>query len=106
MSSSAFARSLARRGSRSVAWEDKTKLASHSDSALDSAPSSTAALRIVRRGNPIDLLTRAIGAPSWTLLRSHSHPEFPNSVQLGLMIYSFSAPVDIRVHVERLAIRS
>lgn len=106
MSSSAFARSLARRGSRSVAWEDGARLASHSDFVLDSAPSSSVELRIVRRGNQFDLLARAIGAPSWTLLRSHAHPEFQSSMQLGSMIHGHSAPVDIRVHVDRLAIRS
>lgn len=87
-----------------IAWEDKTTLASHSDFVLYNAASSSAELRIVRRGSQIELLARAVGAPNWTLLRAHAHPEFPASVQVGLMIYSFSAPVDIRAHVDWIAI--
>lgn len=83
-----------------IAWEDKTTIASQSDFVLYAAPSSTAELRIVRSGARVDLLARAPSSPTFTLLRSHQHPELPSTVQIGVMAYSYSAPADVRAHVD------
>ncbi len=78
-----------------VAAEDKTTVASSSDFILYPISTPDGELRITRQGALIALYFRAVGATSWTLLRSHLHPEFAATVQVGAMVYSNSAPASI-----------
>lgn len=89
-------------GAGSVAVEDKTTTGSVSDFLLYPTPNADAELRITRQGSLISLYWRPIGAQSWTLLRTHSHPEFPATVQVGLMVYSYQTPPSIRADFDEI----
>jgi hypothetical protein len=86
-----------------VAVEDKTTTASASDFLLHTVPAPDVELRITRTGTTIDLYYREIGAPMWTLARSHEHPELPATVQVGMMAYANEAPPSIRVSFDEIA---
>lgn len=89
-----------------IAVEDKTTVASASDYLFYPIASPDIELRITRSGATIGLYYRAIGAGSWTLARSHAHPEMPATVQVGMMVYSLNAPVGIRVTFDEIACAS
>jgi hypothetical protein len=89
-----------------IAVEDKTTVASSSNYLFYPIASADIELRITRSGSTIGLYYRAIGAGSWTLARSHAHPEMPATVQVGMMAYSLSAPVGIRVTFDEIACTS
>jgi len=89
-----------------IAVEDKTTVASSSDYLFYPIASADIELRITRSGSTIGLYYRAIGAGTWTLARSHAHPEMPATVQVGMMAYSLNAPVGIRVSFDEIACSS
>lgn len=88
-----------------VAAEDKTTVGSVSDFVLYPIPATPTAegeLRIRRRGNQISLHYRPIGSNTWQLLRVHDHPEFPSTLQVGMMAYSNNVPALIRVAFDEI----
>ena len=85
-----------------ITVEDKTTVASASNYLFYGIPAPDIELRITRSGATIDLYYRAIGAGTWTLARSHAHPEMPATVQVGMMVYSLNAPPDIRVSFDAI----
>ena len=89
-----------------IAVEDKTTVASASNYLFYSIPSPDIELRITRSGATIDLYYRAIGAGTWTLARSHAHPEMPATVQVGMMVYSLDPPPGIRVAFDAITCSS
>lgn len=83
-----------------VAVEDKTTTASTSDFLLYPTPTHEVELRLTRVGDTIGCYWRPVGVSAWTLLRNHDHPEFPDTVQVGLMVYSFPSTPDVQLHVD------
>lgn len=55
-------------------------------------PSSDAELRLCRVGADVRLLKRAIGGSTWTVAQTYARPDLPATLQVGLNVYSFSAP--------------
>jgi hypothetical protein len=89
-----------------ITVEDKTTVASASDYLFYSIPSADIELRITRSGSTISLYYRAVGAGTWTLARSHAHPEMPAAVQVGMMVYALDPPVGIRVSFDAITCAS
>lgn len=92
-------------GATPVAAEDKTTVGSVSDFVLhpiSASPTADGELRMRRRGNVISLFYRPIGSGAWQLLRAHDHPEFPDTLQVGMMAYSNGVPALIRVAFDEI----
>jgi hypothetical protein len=89
-----------------IAVEDKTTVASASDYLFYAIPAPDIELRITRSGSTISLYYRAVGAGTWTLARSHAHPEMPATVQVGMMVYALDPPVGIRVSFDAITCAS
>jgi len=85
-----------------VAIEDKHTSGSLSDFALYPVEAAEAELRLVRSGTTIKLYARPLAGGPWQLLREHEHPALPATVQVGAMVYSFSAPPRIRASFDEL----
>ena len=84
-----------------VCAEDKTTVDSASDFVLHPIASADGDLRIRRRGASFELAYRAIGSASWSVLRTHTRPDLPATLEVGLMAYSAPAPPDLELHFDR-----
>lgn len=85
-----------------VAVEDKTTTQSVSDFLLYPVTAAEGELRITRQGSLMSLYYRPIGAASWQLLRAHPHPEFPATLQVGMMVYSNPVTPSIEIAVDEI----
>ena len=52
-------------------------------------------LRMRRRGAEFELAHRASGAGAWTVLATHTRADMPETLQVGLIAYSYSGPPDL-----------
>lgn len=86
-----------------VCAEDKTTTASNSDFQLYPIASSQGELRITRAGSTISLYFRPDASAPWQLLRAHPHPEFPATLQVGMMVYSNSVAPSIAIEFDHIA---
>lgn len=67
-------------------------------------PSGEAELRITRTGDRFDLEHRAIGAPAWLASGSYVHA-LPDTVQVGVVVYSAEASPDVTARFEHVSFR-
>ena len=79
-------------GAATIGVEQKETIGS--DSTFTIAPTAETAgqVRITRNGSLIGLDYRSSATAVWQSLAVHDHPEFPFTVQVGMMAYSFSSP--------------
>lgn len=78
-----------------IAVEDKTTYASSSDFFFHAVATQKLELRITRVGDLISRFYRPANGGPWTLMRADLHPEFGPTAQVGAIVYSNNAPVDI-----------
>jgi hypothetical protein len=84
------------------AVEHKTTVDSVSQFGLVPAPHQPLDLRIVRTGASFALSWKLPAAANWTPLANFVQPGMPATVQVGLMAYCASAPLDLEVDYEWL----
>lgn len=84
-----------------VCAEDKTTDDSVSDFLLHPIASPDGDLRLRRRGASFELAYRALGAPTWSVLRTHVRPDMPATLEIGLMAYSAPSPPALELHFDR-----
>eukprot|EP01080_Neovahlkampfia_damariscottae_P006431 gene6431-10439_t len=86
-----------------VAVEDKTTTNSNSDFRLHTVPQPDVELRMERKGSVINCYWRSIGVnENFKLMRSHTHNNLPQTVQVGLMAYSLSSPANIQLKFDSI----
>lgn len=78
-----------------VSVEEKTTTNSSSVFNLTAVPDPDVELRLVRSGDDLSLYYREIGAMTWNFIVTHTHAEFPATLQVGMMVYS--NPTDPRI---------
>ncbi|MEZ6194802.1 MAG: hypothetical protein R3F20_03595 [Planctomycetota bacterium] len=78
-----------------VGVEHKTTTASVSSFTIVPTAEAAGQLRITRSGAMIGLHHRGDASQPWTTLATYAHPEFPPTVQVGMMSYSFGVPAQI-----------
>jgi hypothetical protein len=83
-----------------VAVEDKNTVDSNSDLRLTPLPSSGAEIRAVRSGTDVTFYYRSSDVLPWTPLRTFSRPDFPPTLQVGLMVYSWDVPNTVQASYE------
>lgn len=86
-----------------VAVEDKTTTQSISDFLFYPLANAEGELRITRQGALMSLYYRPIGGTTWQLLRAHAHPEFPATLQVGMMVYSNPTMPSVEIAVDHIA---
>lgn len=84
--------------------EDKTTDDSVSDFLLHPIASADGELRLRRRGTRFECAYRAQPNAPWSVLRAHTRPDLPATLQRGLMAYSPAAPPDLALHFERFVL--
>lgn len=57
--------------------------------------SHQAELRLCRVGNTITTYHRAVGATQWTPFQTYTRPDFPSTLQAGMMTYAWNISPDI-----------
>lgn len=58
-------------------------------------PSADAELRICRLGADFHLYQRPLGGADWALARTYARPDLPETLQVGLVVYTSVAPADV-----------
>jgi hypothetical protein len=84
------------------AVETKTTVDSQSVFAFTSVPHEPIDLRIVRSGSAFTLSWKLAAATTWTTAAVFQQPQMPASVDVGLMAYCASAPLDLEVEFDWL----
>lgn len=87
-----------------VCVEDKNTSASQSTWFLHPLPTAAQAeLRIVRRGDDLELAHRPVTGGAWTVIQNnHTHANLPATLQVGLNLYSVTSPPDLEVHIDEI----
>ena len=89
-------------GSFPVAVEDKTTQNSQSVFLFNAIAQASCELRIQRRAAQFTLEYRIDNNSPWLLARVFNRPDLPQTVQVGLMAYSFQATPDMRVSFDEI----
>ena len=77
---------------RTFQFEVKTTLAGDSQLILSPSPSGSAGLQVARLGSAMIMLRQEPGQP-WTVHRRYERPDFPDTLQAGLVSYTDWAKV-------------
>jgi len=83
------------------------KSTTDSTSVFDESPyTADAELRLCRNGATIEVGYRAIGAQTWTDFMTWSRPDFPNTLEVGMIAYDGESNPDVAASFDQFTYAS